>query len=201
MAITLQDRDVTPRVEARWHSNSELLARYRALRREMNRAAAEAAVLLGEIDRRRAFEEEGSLSATAWVIAAASDPAGVARSRVRSARNLPHMPSVSEAFAAGEIGEHQVRSLVEARTTEPAAFTRDEELLAEAARDLSYRDLITAVAYWRQAADPDGYQTETDRQHQRRPVTPSSSPSTPSPARPPRRVTDGPLCNDAPTPS
>jgi hypothetical protein len=52
-------------------------------------------------------------------------------------------------------------SLAGGRTTE--CFTRDEAILVDDARTMSWADFVRAVEYWRQHADPDG--VERDARH------------------------------------
>jgi hypothetical protein len=58
-----------------------------------------------------------------------------------------------QAFADGEISSSSVRMLAEARGVHPEAFAESEELLVEAARSLSVRQLQVAVGRWKQLAD------------------------------------------------
>jgi hypothetical protein len=105
------------------------------------------------IDRRGAFRRDGYLSSASWLARRLGLSWGEAISYLRVARALEDMPRVREAQAAGEISRSAVRVLVAAREAHPKEFAGAEEVLVDAARNLSIRELRRAVAYWRQAAD------------------------------------------------
>jgi hypothetical protein len=63
------------------------------------------------------------------------------------------MPGTEAALTSGEITSSAARLLVSARQTNPEQFAEAEDMLVDAARVLSFRDLHQAVEYWRQAAD------------------------------------------------
>jgi hypothetical protein len=74
------------------------------------------------------------------------------------------MPATAEAFAAGDISLRHamvLASLAGGRTT--GCFTRDEAILVDDARTMSWADFVRAIEYWRQHADPDG--VERDARH------------------------------------
>ena len=71
------------------------------------------------------------------------------------------MPATAEAFAAGDISLRHamvLASLAGGRTTE--CFTRDEAILVDDARTMSWADFVRAIEYWRQHADPDGVERD-----------------------------------------
>jgi hypothetical protein len=79
-------------------------------------------------------------------------------------RRLRTMPTAAEALAAGDISQRHamvLASLAGGRTTE--FFARDEAILVDHARTMSWADFVRAIEYWRQHADPDG--VERDAQH------------------------------------
>jgi hypothetical protein len=103
------------------------------------------------------WEADGAYSAAAWIAAKRRLPNGTARRLVSRGRQLRNMPVVEAAWLAGEINSAHVDLLRHARTDRTAeAFARDEELLCDYARTLSYRSFVKALAYWRYRADPDG---------------------------------------------
>jgi hypothetical protein len=117
--------------------------------------ALEAEILrrLAVVDRHRTFERDGHLSTVSWLVDRFRLSRGRAAELVRVARALEHMPAVRQALADGEISSSSVRMLVEARGVHPEAFDESEELLVEAARSLSVRQLQVAVGHWKQLAD------------------------------------------------
>jgi hypothetical protein len=84
-------------------------------------------------------------------------------------RALRHMPVAEEAWLAGEIGSCHAAQLARARKrAEPEVFTRDEKLLVDDAKALSYQGFRRAVTYWVHHADPDGAEDEAETKHERR---------------------------------
>jgi hypothetical protein len=82
---------------------------------------------------------------------------------VRLGRRLQHLAATGGAFTAGELAEahaSRLAGLSVGRTAE--CFGRDEAMLVEWARTLSWADFFRATEYWRQLADPDGIEQEAD---------------------------------------
>lgn len=146
----------------------DLHAFYLERRRRERVAAAEGALALAEIDRRRSFEPEGLLSTASFVAHRAGDSHHGAAGRVRLARALTDMPRTAEAFLQGEIDASRVRLLTSAREVEPETFSASEEMLVGHARTLSMRHFRVAVDLWRQAAAPQEAVEQEKAQFQRR---------------------------------
>jgi hypothetical protein len=108
---------------------------------------------LAELDRRRLFERDGHLSATAWVAARFRVAWGSARGDVRIARGLEEMPLTRAGLEDGTISMSAAKVLVAARHEDPEAFDRSEPQLVEAATIHSMNDLRRIAAYWRQQAE------------------------------------------------
>ncbi len=84
------------------------------------------------------------------------------RRRVRLARRLREMPATAEALADGAITVAHVERLARAATPERGElFARDEALLVDQARELTFAQWQRAVAYWEQLADPDGVEANS----------------------------------------
>lgn len=149
-------------------SDELVTAGLRALHKLAARIEAVGSLLLAETEKRGIPATEGYGSTTAWLISRSGDPPGVCRSRVRTARNLRHMPATRSAFLAGEVSEPRVRLLVEARATNPELFERDEGMLVTQAGALDARSFPKAIAYWRRLADHEGHLNDADRAFQRR---------------------------------
>jgi hypothetical protein len=91
-----------------------------------------------------------------------------ATAEVRSARALGEMPATRAALGAGEISGQATRLLVRAKEAQPGDFSRDEEVLLDAAKRLRVRDLYRAIEHWRQAADMAGSAEEEELRFHRR---------------------------------
>jgi hypothetical protein len=124
-------------------------------RRRERAAAAEAAAALAEIDRRRSFMRERFLSASSFVAWRAGDSHRAAAGLVRTARALQQMPQTAAAFERGEIDSVRVRRLVDARVAAPDAFTADEDVLVERAREQDAATFVRTVELWQQNQAPD----------------------------------------------
>ncbi|MDZ7677979.1 MAG: DUF222 domain-containing protein [Acidimicrobiales bacterium] len=134
-------------------------------------SALDAAVahLAGEADARRIWAGDGSKSCSGWLGRAAGRPVGEARSVVRRARRLRHMPVTDRAHGAGEIAVAHVQRLIGAARVDRDAFAVDEEMLVDQARSLRFDDFCRAIAYWCQLHDPDGTEDQArDRYEARR---------------------------------
>ncbi|MGH9192004.1 MAG: DUF222 domain-containing protein [Acidimicrobiales bacterium] len=144
--------------------DGELTETVIALHRQQARLAAAVTRMTAAADARRVWADDGSRSPAAWLAHRCRLAAGHARAEVWLGRRLRIMPATTEALAAGDISLRQamvLASLAGGRTA--ALFTRDEALLVDHARTLSWADFVRAIEYWRQHADPDG--VERDAQH------------------------------------
>ncbi len=125
--------------------------------------------LAGEADSRRVWADDGSTSCSGWLGRQAGRPVGEARSVVRRARRLRHMPATAEALSAGEISVAHVERLIRAAKVNQAAFGPAEEMLVGQAKELRFDDFCRALAYWCQLNDPDGVEDQArDRYGSRR---------------------------------
>src|SRR5437660_1377291 len=131
-------------------------------------AALQAKVLRG-FKVRGVFAADGAKSASAWLARRTRAPKNECSSRLRLGQHMENLPVAAEAFAAGEIGAAHVRRLAGARNPRTAElFTRDEAMLVEHARSLTFSAFTRTVEYWLQHADPDGADnTERDRRERR----------------------------------
>jgi hypothetical protein len=72
-------------------------------------------------------------------------------------RQLRTMPRTAAALSAGDIAVQHVDVLMRANTTRCAeTFAEHEAQLVDFARTMSFKDFVTAIAYWRNHADPEG---------------------------------------------
>ncbi len=147
-----------------------------ALHRQLDRLEAVATRATRAFERDRGWEADGARTASAWLAVACSLPQGVARRRVRLGRALGDLPLAERAWLAGDVGATAVGLLASARTEHTAAaLERDERALVASATRLDLRGFATALAYWRQAADPDGAEDQAAALHAGRRVHLSSS--------------------------
>jgi hypothetical protein len=129
---------------------------------------AERARRLAEFERRRAHENDGFLSVSAWLVARHRVAPSTATRRIRMARSLEVMPQAAQAFSGGELSDSAVRLLAAARESLPEAFTRCEEALLEAARTLPVAALRSVIEYWRQSQDLAEAEREEDERFEQR---------------------------------
>ena len=151
--------------------DAELADAVVVLHRLQARLAAAVTGVTAAADARRVWADDGSRSCGAWLAHRCRLPVGQARGEVWLGRRLRSMPATAEAFAAGDISlRHAVvlGSLAGGRTAE--YFTRDEAILVDDARSLSWADFVRAVEYWRQHADPDGVERDAAHDQARRRV-------------------------------
>jgi hypothetical protein len=138
------------------------------LQRAEELIAAEKLRRLAELDRRRAYERDGYLSAVAWLASRFRLGWGAAREAVQMARALEQMPETRQALEQGELSLSAVRVLVCAREADPEEFSRSESHLVEAARIHSVGDLHRVAAYWRQAVEKEAASEGEQRLRERR---------------------------------
>jgi hypothetical protein len=144
--------------------DDELTQTVISLHRQQARLAAAVTQMTAAADARRLWADDGSRSCGAWVAHRCRLAAGHARGEVWLGRRLRTMPATAEALATGDISLRHamvLASLAGGRTTE--FFARDEAILVDHARTMSWADFVRAIEYWRQHADPDG--VERDAQH------------------------------------
>jgi hypothetical protein len=108
---------------------------------------------LAELDRRHAYARDGFLSAAAWLASTFRTGWTWAREQVRFARSLDDMPRTRSALEEGDVSMSAFRVLAGAREADPERFSRAEELLVQAARDHSIRDLRRVASHWRQLVE------------------------------------------------
>jgi hypothetical protein len=137
-----------------------------ALHRQLERLNALTTRAVAAFEAGRTWEAEGARSAAAWMATRCRLPLGSARRTVRTGRELRAMPATETAWLNGDIGESHVEALCGARRrVADELFDADEGWLVEQAQSLRHRQFDRVLAYWAQAADPDG--VEKDAQAQR----------------------------------
>ena len=131
--------------------------------------SAERNRLIGDWDRRGAWRTTGAKSASAALASLDRSPKPACGSRLRLERSLRDLPTVRDAYRAGDIREAHARVLAQARNPRSAmAMARDEALLVHHAMTLSFASFARAVDYWLHHADPDGADdTDLERRERR----------------------------------
>jgi len=149
-------------------SDDELHERYVECRRRERMAAAEAAEVLAEIDRRCSFLREGYLQAGSFVAHRVGDSHQAAAGRVRVARALREMPETAAAYRAGEIDVVRVRRLMDAREAAGDAFAAAEPELVERAGREDAATFARTVALWCERVAPAHTRREERERFERR---------------------------------
>jgi hypothetical protein len=84
-------------------------------------------------------------------------------------RALRAMPALESAWLGGEVGSSHAEALARVRKRVGGErFDPWETILVGYARQLSFRDFLRALAYWVQAADPDGAEEHAHAQREGR---------------------------------
>ncbi len=144
-------------------SDSELHAEIERIERISRVLEAQRARAIAEAERRRSYAVDGLLSMTAWLRSRLGISGRVASEHVRIARALPHMPKARSALEEGELSTSAVALLVSARTADPAAYERSEQVLVDLARRLPPQDLARAIEHWRALRDADSGDADARR--------------------------------------
>ena len=105
--------------------------------------------LIAEFDRREAYEKSGFRGSSQWLAWRCSLSERAARDHVRTARRLPDLPQIREAFSRGELSYSKVRALARVATSV------DEGELLELARHATTPQLERIVRAYRGALDLD----------------------------------------------
>jgi hypothetical protein len=115
-------------------------------------------------EERGSWADDGARTASAWMCTQTRLPRRDVTRALRVGRARRHLPVAVAAWEGGEITEAHVDVLASARTPATAgALARDEELLVSKARELTFSDFQTAVAYWSTFADPDDAEARAER--------------------------------------
>src|SRR6266571_2666057 len=130
---------------------------------------------VAEVERRGSFANDGHLSITSWVEHRFRTGWAEAAQQVRMARALEEMPATRQALSEGDVSRAAVGQLVAAREANPEEFFRVEDVLVDAARNLSVRDLKRAVSHWREVVDTEAPARDAEQRFERRRLHVSST--------------------------
>ncbi|MFZ0251544.1 MAG: DUF222 domain-containing protein [Acidimicrobiales bacterium] len=144
-------------------SNEELVDRLEEVFRVKTAAEGEAVVILGELDRRAAYEDDGASSSESWVAERFGVSAPTARALVHVGEKAWDLPHLVGSLCAGELSLDKVRALADVATPE------SDRALCEQARGASVRQLVD-VARMRAARirSRSGSGSEGPSEHDRR---------------------------------
>jgi hypothetical protein len=118
------------------------------------RLNAEVVRLVGEWDRRRAWESDGALTATSWITHRAPVAGRHAATMVGAARLVDRHPATAAALASGDVSSAHVEQLARVVTKDRAGLYLDHETeLLNAAATLPLGDFAKVTATWRSLAD------------------------------------------------
>jgi hypothetical protein len=138
-------------------------------RREIDAFEAEWLTLIGEYDRSGEWQSDGHGSAAAAVRAACRMTAGEARSTVRLAKRLQHLPHTAAAFADGSISRAHAVVIARAYTSRRAeALEEFERIFANTAGNVDADDLRNVICKVTDAIDGDGGASSDDDIYARR---------------------------------
>jgi len=119
-----------------------------------------------------AWGPSGARTAGAYLAHACRLPKAEARRQIRRGRKLRHLPAFDAAWSNGEVtGAHVDAVISVLRPATQAALERDEDMLAEQAKTLSFAQFLRALRHWEQLADPDGAEEDAMEMAARRNVT------------------------------
>ena len=114
--------------------------------------------------------EDGAKTPAAWLATKTRLPKKVCARTVRLGRMAIAGPT-AKAWLAGQIGESHVAAIASIRNLRTEkAFRHDEREIVERAKTLRFDDFERYLAYWSQAADPDGADDDDQRRRDQRDV-------------------------------
>jgi hypothetical protein len=119
--------------------------------------------------RQRGEHQLARLSPTGWVARTCHLSRPSAKDRLRVGAQLPSLPRVAEALAAGEIGYQSAAALCHLKEQLGEKWQPDtEEELVGCARNFSMEHLRDYCRHTRYVADPDGFDKDTEEDYERR---------------------------------
>ena len=125
-----------------------------AMVRLRHRLDAEIARRADRWDRRTIWRGDGSKAPWARLSRTTGVAPGTARGILRRGHAITAMPATAEAWAAGEVGADHVDLLADAASNGRGdLFRRDETVLVDHCRELTWGQAVKAVRYWTFRAD------------------------------------------------
>jgi uncharacterized protein DUF222 len=121
-----------------------------AARRLIDRTHAELVLLVAELDSRQLPELDERLTTTGWLKYHTRMTAAEASGTYRTARVVPHMPTVIGNAIKGEIPARSLQLVAQARDKHRDEFVVHEEVFGDIATYLSVQDMRRAINHWEQ---------------------------------------------------
>ena len=162
--------DDLSRVDLFGLSDRDVLEAVKSLQEAEARLAAQKTRLVAEMHVRRAHRLDGAQTASQWIAHTCKVPRGIAARDVTTARSLRCLPELAHVLADGDAGIDKVRAIARLHRC-PRTRTlveRDDDVLATAARNLTWLEFQQALAYWVLVNDPDGSDRHAEARRQRR---------------------------------
>ena len=141
----------------------------KALFRQRNAIDAEIQRRLHRLDRSRAYESDGSLTAKAWLRWNCNLTHGQASDRVEVARQMQSLPLTTTALAEGDISYQHAALIARTKQRLGELWPGDaEEILVPAAKEVDPVRLRYAAMQLRHCLDPDGVLDDANEDDKRR---------------------------------
>ncbi len=119
-------------------------------RRLIDRTHAELVLLVAELDSRQLPELDERLTTTGWLKYHTRMTATEASGTYRTARVVPHMPTIIGNAVKGEVPARSLHLLAQARDKHRDEFVVHEEVFGDIATYLSVTDMRRAINHWEQ---------------------------------------------------
>jgi hypothetical protein len=145
--------------------------RVKIMLQELNKFEAHVTASVAELDTWGEYTADEAPNAKAWVATTGHLPRCEAGRLVRRGRALRQVTKCGKAWMKGEITASHLDIFLKIRNPRTEdALERDEEMLLDQARKLSFEDFAGAAGYWEQLADPDGTEESAEAMRARRDV-------------------------------
>ncbi len=131
-------------------SGADLKQTVVAARRLIDRTHAELVLLVAELDSRQLPELDERLTTTGWLKYHTRMTATEASGTYRTARVVPHMPTIIGNAVKGEVPARSLHLLAQARDKHRDEFVVHEEVFGDIATYLSVTDMRRAINHWEQ---------------------------------------------------
>lgn len=124
-------------------SNEEVRAAAKAAAAQAAAWSGRFALLFAELDRRRAWREDGAASAEAWIVSETGASVPTARAQAHVAGRMAHLPHLAQGLCSGQVSFDQVRAIADVAT--PRSDARWAQAAAEGASVLELSEMARAA--------------------------------------------------------
>src|ERR1700722_9778183 len=129
-------------------SNEEIADQIDGAFRQKAAAEGTIVVLMGEVDRRQAYRDDGATSAESWAVERFGVSTPTARAYTRVGEKTWDMPQLVESLCAGDLSFDKVRAVADVATPET-----DQEL-CDQAKECTVRQLADVARSKAQGSEP-----------------------------------------------